>query len=150
MRVLMVDAYVQKQVVTTELAASYAGFSWTPGARRALIEHARAHDADRAALRPRLGQVSVPAPIVWTDRDPYFPLAVGHELLGALRSARLVVSPNGGTRAAGGAASRLQPDRPGLVGPDDRGARCEPADPLVMGSCGVRILDRAWTAGHMD
>jgi pimeloyl-ACP methyl ester carboxylesterase len=89
MRILMAAPYVQKQVVTPELAAVYAGFAWTPGARRALIEHARAYDADRAALLPRLGQISMPALIVWANRDPYFPPEVGLELLAALPSARL-------------------------------------------------------------
>lgn len=47
MRLLMADPYVQKQVVTPELARQYARFTWTPGARQALIEHARSYDADR-------------------------------------------------------------------------------------------------------
>jgi pimeloyl-ACP methyl ester carboxylesterase len=96
MRVLMADPYVQKQVFTPELAATYAGFFWTPGARRALIAHARAYAADRAALRPRLRQIGLPALIVWTDRDPYFPLALAHVLLAALPSARLEVIPDTG------------------------------------------------------
>jgi pimeloyl-ACP methyl ester carboxylesterase len=96
MRMLMADPYVQKQVLTPGLAATYAGFSWTPGARRALIEHVRAYSADRAALRPRLRQVGQPALIVWTDRDPYFHLALGHVLLAALPSARLEVIPDAG------------------------------------------------------
>jgi pimeloyl-ACP methyl ester carboxylesterase len=96
MRALLADPYVHKQVVTSELAATYAGFSWTPGARRALIEHARSYDADRAALRPRLGQVGAPALIVWTDRDPYFPIAVAHDLLAALPLASLEVIADAG------------------------------------------------------
>jgi pimeloyl-ACP methyl ester carboxylesterase len=96
LRLLMADPYVQKHVLTPELAATYAGFYWTPGARRALIEHSRAYDADRAALLPRLDHLDVPALIVWSDRDPYFPLAVGQELLARLPSARLEVISDAG------------------------------------------------------
>jgi pimeloyl-ACP methyl ester carboxylesterase len=96
LRVLMADPYVQKQVVTPELAAVYSGFGWTPGARQALIEHTRAYSADRAALLPRLGQISAPALVVWTDRDPYFSLGVAHQLVDALPSAHLeVISDTG-------------------------------------------------------
>jgi pimeloyl-ACP methyl ester carboxylesterase len=89
MRVLLADPHVHKEVVTPELAKQYARLAWTPGARQALIDHARSYDADRAALRPRLAQVAVPALIVWTDADPYFPVSVADDLLGALPSARL-------------------------------------------------------------
>jgi pimeloyl-ACP methyl ester carboxylesterase len=106
MRLLLADPYVHKEVVTPELAAQYARFAWTPGARRALIEHARGYDADRAALRPRLAQVAVPALIIWTDGDPYFPVAVARDLLGALPSAHLEV-----IRDAGHVPQEEQPTR---------------------------------------
>jgi pimeloyl-ACP methyl ester carboxylesterase len=96
MRLLMADPYLQKQVVTPELAEQYARFVWAPGARQALIEHARSYDADRAALRPRLARVERPALIVWTGHDPYFPVAVGRELRDALPSAHLEVIPDAG------------------------------------------------------
>jgi pimeloyl-ACP methyl ester carboxylesterase len=96
MRLLLAGAYVHKEVMTPELARTYARFMRTPGAQRALIEHARSYDADRAALRPRLARVTAPALIVWTDGDPFFPLAVAHELLGALPSARLEVIQDAG------------------------------------------------------
>ncbi|MBV9353898.1 MAG: alpha/beta fold hydrolase [Chloroflexi bacterium] len=91
MRLLLADPYVHKEVVTPELARQYARFAWTPGARQALIEHARSYNADRAALRPRLAQVTVRALIIWTDHDPYFPVSVAHDLLDALPSAHLEV-----------------------------------------------------------
>jgi pimeloyl-ACP methyl ester carboxylesterase len=96
MRLLLADPYVHKEVVTPELARQYARFSWTPGARSALIEHARSYDADKAALRERLADVAVPVLIVWTDSDPYFPLAVARDLLDALPSARLEVIADAG------------------------------------------------------
>jgi pimeloyl-ACP methyl ester carboxylesterase len=96
MRILLADPYVHKEVVTPELAAQYARFFWTPGARQALIEHARGYEVDRAALRPRLRQVAVPSLIVWADRDPYFPLSVAQDLQDALPSARLEIIHDAG------------------------------------------------------
>jgi pimeloyl-ACP methyl ester carboxylesterase len=96
MRLLLADPYVRKEVVTPELARQYARFAWTPGARQALIEHARSYDADRAALRPRLAQVMVPALIIWTESDPYFPVSVARDLLSVLPTARLEIIPDAG------------------------------------------------------
>src|ERR1700750_1675687 len=96
MRIMLRSAYLHKTRVTADLARTYAGFMWSPGARQALIEHSRAYDADRAALRPRLGDVKAPTLVVWTDADPYFPLSVARELVGALPGARLTVVTNSG------------------------------------------------------
>ncbi len=91
MRLLLAHPYVNKEVVTPELARQYARWLWTPGARQALVQHARSYDVDKSALRARLGQVAVPVLIVWTDADPYFPVSVARDLLAALPSARLEV-----------------------------------------------------------
>jgi pimeloyl-ACP methyl ester carboxylesterase len=80
----------------SSLREQYARFYWTPGARQALIEHARSYDTDRAALRPRLAELTRPVLIVWTDADPYLPLSVGRRLLDLLPSARLKVLDNAG------------------------------------------------------
>jgi pimeloyl-ACP methyl ester carboxylesterase len=96
MRSLLAHAYVQKQVVTSVVVASYTRFIRSPGARRALIEHTRAYDGDKRALLPRLRDMSAPALIVWTDQDPYFPLSVAHELWKAVPDADLEVVANAG------------------------------------------------------
>jgi len=96
MRAIMSDPYVQKQALTPELAEQYARFYWTPGARQALIENARSYDADRASLRTSLASVYAPALVVWTDADPYFPVAVGEELRDQLPTAELHVIHNAG------------------------------------------------------
>jgi pimeloyl-ACP methyl ester carboxylesterase len=96
MRALMSGAYLQKQVLTFELARQYARFAWTPGARRALIEHARSYDEDRAALLPKLGTIRAPALIVWGEADPWFPVAVGCTLANLLPSAQLTVIDTAG------------------------------------------------------
>ncbi len=106
MRALMGTAYLHKQVLTPALAARYARFAWTPGAQRALVEHARGYDVDRAALRPALAQISVPTLIVWTDRDPYFSLSVARDLQRALSSARLEILDD-----TGHIPQEEQPDR---------------------------------------
>jgi pimeloyl-ACP methyl ester carboxylesterase len=91
MRALMSDPYVQKQVLTPELAEQYARFYWTPGARQALIELARSYDTDAAALRAALPTVTAPALVIWTDADPYFPVTVGQQLRDELPTAELHV-----------------------------------------------------------
>ncbi len=91
MRLLLAAAYVHRERVTRSLARLYTGFGWSPGARQALIAHTRAYDADRSALRGQLSQIEVPTLIVWTDRDPYFPLAIAHDLVGVLPNARLQI-----------------------------------------------------------
>jgi pimeloyl-ACP methyl ester carboxylesterase len=96
LRFLIADPYVHKEVVTRELAEQYARFLWMPGARQALIEHARSYEVDRGALRPMLARVALPTLIVWSDRDPYFSLSVARELLGALPSASLQVIQDAG------------------------------------------------------
>jgi pimeloyl-ACP methyl ester carboxylesterase len=96
MRLLMRDAYVHKELFTADMAAAYARFMWSPGARRALIEHCRAYDADRRALRPRIRTVTTPTLVIWTDRDPYFPLEVAHDLLRLLPGASLQVVSDAG------------------------------------------------------
>jgi pimeloyl-ACP methyl ester carboxylesterase len=96
MRAIMSDPYVQKQALTPELSEQYARFYWTPGARQALIEHARSYDADRASLRTSLANVHAPALVVWTDADPYFPVAVGEQLRDELPTAELHVIHNAG------------------------------------------------------
>jgi len=96
MRLLMRDAYVHKELATSDMGAAYARFMWSPGARQALIEHSRAYDADRRALRPRIRNVTTPTLVIWTDRDPYFPLEVAHDLLGLLPAASLEVVTGAG------------------------------------------------------
>jgi pimeloyl-ACP methyl ester carboxylesterase len=96
MRAIMSEPYVQKQALTTELSEQYARFYWTPGARQALIEHARSYDADRASLRRSLASVHAPALVVWTDADPYFPVAVGEQLRDQLPTAELRLIHNAG------------------------------------------------------
>ncbi len=96
MQILLRGAYLHKSRVTSELAGTYARFVWSPGARQALIEHSRAYHEDRAALRRRLADVNTPTLVIWTDRDPYFPVSVGRELVGALPSASLEVVADAG------------------------------------------------------
>jgi pimeloyl-ACP methyl ester carboxylesterase len=96
MRWLLLTAYAQKQVVTPDMAVIYARFLHAPGARQALIAHARAYAADKRALLPRLGAISVPALVVWGDRDPFFPLSVARELQQRLGGAHLEVIANAG------------------------------------------------------
>jgi pimeloyl-ACP methyl ester carboxylesterase len=87
---------VQKQVLTPELSEQYARFYWTPGAREALIEHARSYETDAASLRTSLANVHAPALVVWTDGDPYFPVAVGEQLRDQLPTAELRVIHDAG------------------------------------------------------
>jgi pimeloyl-ACP methyl ester carboxylesterase len=96
MRFLLRGAYLHKELVTWEVARTYARFGWSPGARQALIGYSRAYDADRAALRRRLGHVMAPTLVIWTEHDPYFPLAIGRELVEALPSATLGVVADAG------------------------------------------------------
>jgi len=96
MGALMSAAYLQKQVLTPELASDYMRFAWSPGARAALIQHARSYDADRSALLPTLANVRAPAPVVWTHADPWFPVSVGCKLRDLLASAELTIIDNSG------------------------------------------------------
>jgi pimeloyl-ACP methyl ester carboxylesterase len=105
MHALMSDPYVQKEALTADLAAQYATFYWTPGARQALIDHARSYDADRAGLLARLSGISVPALVVWADGDPYFPVTVAEHLQNLL--------PGSTLRIIAGAGHLPQEEQPG-------------------------------------
>jgi pimeloyl-ACP methyl ester carboxylesterase len=96
MRWLLRGAYLHKERATPQLAATYARFMWSPGARRALIEHSRAYEADRIALRARLKDVQLPTLVIWSDSDPYFPVSIAQELVSALPAAQLEVVADAG------------------------------------------------------
>jgi pimeloyl-ACP methyl ester carboxylesterase len=86
---MMADPYVQKQALTRDMSDQYARMYWSPGARRALVEVAKSYDADKAALLASLGGVHAPTLIVWTYRDPYFPVSVAEDLRDRLPGADL-------------------------------------------------------------
>jgi pimeloyl-ACP methyl ester carboxylesterase len=96
LRATMGAAYLHSQALTPDISAQYSRIYWTPGARQALVELSRSYDADRAALLQSLDAVQAPALIVWTDRDPWFPVSVAERLHDLLPRADLRVIPDAG------------------------------------------------------
>jgi monooxygenase len=96
MRLIVAHAYVHKHVVTAAIGGMYNRFIHSPGARQALIAHARAYQTDKRRLLPRLRTIGAPALIVWTDRDPFWPLGVAHDLRSRLPGADLAVIADAG------------------------------------------------------
>jgi pimeloyl-ACP methyl ester carboxylesterase len=66
----------------------------TDGGRDALVRHIAALDArETGALGERLGELAIPATVVWGAQDPFLPLALGRRLADAIPAATLEVVP---------------------------------------------------------
>lgn len=66
----------------------------TVAGRDALASHLVAmRDCDTAAWSRRLGELDVPAAVVWGAEDPFYPVALGERLHAALRGSTLTVIP---------------------------------------------------------
>ena len=60
-------------------------------ARRIFIESLRDLHALYSPIEAELERVEVPVTVVWGDRDPFFPVAVGQRTAGRFRSSRWIV-----------------------------------------------------------
>jgi pimeloyl-ACP methyl ester carboxylesterase len=89
--------------------AGLGGADWRPDYRRQFPRAARWILDERADLTADLGRVPAPALLLWGDRDPISPVAVGERLASLLPDATLRVIPGGGHGFAA--------ERPGDVAP---------------------------------
>lgn len=66
----------------------------TRAGRDTLVEHLRAIGrCDTAPWSARLGELRIPAAVIWGRRDPFFPVALGERLAAAIPGATLDVLP---------------------------------------------------------
>ena len=64
-------------------------------ARRIFLESIRHLDALYAPIEAELERIDVPVTLVWADRDPFFPVAVGQRTASRFRSARWILVQGG-------------------------------------------------------
>jgi pimeloyl-ACP methyl ester carboxylesterase len=69
------------------------GRHWT---RRIFLESLRHLERRYAAAEATLATIGCPCAVVWGDRDPFFPIAVGERTAARIPAARLVVLPGCG------------------------------------------------------
>lgn len=80
----------------------------TPAGRDALAGHLRAlGHCDTSAWSERLGELRMPAAVLWGDEDPFYPLALGERLAAAIPDATFEAVP--------GASHYLPEDAPEAV-----------------------------------
>lgn len=72
LRLLVRQAYVNKEPVTDEMVSPDHRFIWAPGARRSFLTRLRRYHQDSGTLQSHLEQINVPVLAVWGDQDPYF------------------------------------------------------------------------------
>lgn len=62
--------------------------------RDALVAHLNALDCgETAGIAPRLGQIVSPTAIIWGERDPFLPVAMGRQLQAAIPKSTLAIIP---------------------------------------------------------